>query len=85
MENNFQANLHWAQSELLKIKDPEFLKKVTDLLKERPSASNESSDSWVKERLTKAALASEEDIKSGRVYTIEEAKEYLADRRKSWK
>lgn len=75
MEAQFQENLNWLHQEIDKIKDPNFLKKVTNLLKERPSA--QSSESWEKQRLIEGALASNEDIKAGRVHTIEEVEKML--------
>lgn len=83
MEAQFQADLNWIQSEVSKIKDPKFLERVKNLLKERPSSN--SSEDWVKKRMVEAALASEEDIKAGKVYTIEEARKMLEERRKLWK
>ena len=40
MEAQFQANINWLHQEIDKIKDPEFLKKVTQLVMQRPSLKN---------------------------------------------
>ena len=70
MEAQFQADLNWAKNELLKIKDPNFLERITNLLKERPSTFD---DDIVTEKLVTRALKSQEDIKEGRVYDFESA------------
>ena len=82
MEAQFQAEMNFAQSELAKVKDLNFLRKITKLLKERPSAHTQS---FEEKTLIEGALASNEDIKAGRVYTVEQLKEQLEANRKSWK
>jgi len=88
MEAQFQTEMNLALSELAKVKDLNFLRKITKLLKERPSAQviqsfeekTKTDDDWVKKRLTASALASEEDIKAGRVNNREEVEEYVRAR-----
>ena len=74
MEAQFQAEMNFAQSELTKVKDLNFLRKITKLLKERPSAYTQS---FEEKTLIEGALASNKDIKAGRVYTIEEVERML--------
>ena len=85
---SLQADIAWVQQEVEKVNNPHLIEALKAILLYRKDKVNDSTESsspndWVKNRLTEAALASEEDIKAGRIHTIEEAKEYLAKRRKS--
>jgi len=87
MEASFQSNMDWAKSELAKIKDPNFLATVMELLKKRPSAQEESSttDTDLRAEYTKHALESRKDVQEGRLLNIGQAKEYLSKLERPWK
>ena len=88
MEASFQSNMDWAKSELEKIKDPNFLATVMELLKKRPSAQEQTSlakEAAIRAEYTKHALESRKDIKASRVFTREEAEVYLDAQMKKWK
>ncbi len=75
MEAQFQTEMNLALSELAKVKDLNFLRKITKLLKERPSA--QVTQSFEEKTLIEGALASNEDVKAGRVHTREEMEQML--------
>ena len=88
MEASFQSNMDWAKSELEKIKDPNFLATVMELLKKRPSAQEQTSlarEAAIRAEYTKHALESRKDVQEGRLLNIDQAKEYLSKLERPWK
>jgi len=73
---SLQADINWIQTELAKVTDPNLIDAFKSLLKYRKQKSDEI-DEELKEILTKRALKAEEDIKLGKVYTVEESLERI--------
>ena len=70
---NIQAEISWIQAELATVSDPELIKTLKNLLKNR----QKNKDEVLKVKLKARALRSEEDISSGKVHSVEEANKRL--------
>ncbi len=68
---NIQAEIKWIEAALIESKDPNFIKAVKNMIQSmRKLKESISEEQKIQDKLMEEA---EMDIKSGRVYSIEEA------------
>jgi 3-polyprenyl-4-hydroxybenzoate decarboxylase len=68
---NIQAEIKWIEAALIESKDPNFIKAVKNMIQSMRKLKESISDEQkIQDKLMEEA---EMDIKSGRVYSIEEA------------
>ncbi len=75
---NIQAEIKWIEAALIESKDPNFIKAVKNMIQSMRKLKESISDEQkIQDKLMEEA---EMDIKSGRVYSIEEAHKIVDNR-----
>lgn len=81
---DLQTDINWLKAKLDQVRDPELINKLKSVFQSdqsnEGSVSKENLDEAVRKQMIATADRSEEDIKAGRVFSIEEAEQRLQQR-----